>query len=201
MRRSDISLLGYALMGLIELKPSSGYDLRKMFAETALGNYSSSPGAIYPALERLESQKFIRGVVEDSAGLRRRCLYHVTTTGVAELRNWLSRPIQQEDVMRGAQELMLRFSFMDHVLGAQAAIHFLEEFRAALQTYLSGLESYARGQSKQMPLSGRLALESGIRGYRGMYEWTAYAIRAYRQSETLRSAPRGGKSAAKQKEK
>ena len=184
MNRSAIPVLGYALLGLIDLKPSSGYDLRKIFADTAMGNYSSSPGAIYPALERLESQRLIRGVVEDSAGLRRRCIYRITTKGSAELSNWLSKPIQECDVMRGAQELMLRFSFMEHVLGVQAVLTFLEEFRAALKSYLSGLESYAQGNAKQMPLSGRLALESGIRGYRGMYEWTAYAIRAYRQSRT-----------------
>jgi hypothetical protein len=86
--------------------------------------------------------------------------------------------------MRGAQELMLRFSFMEQLLGAENAVNFLQEFRAALKAYLSGLESYARTNGKQMPLSGRLALESGIRGYRGMYDWTAYALRAYRQSLT-----------------
>ena len=79
---------------------------------------------------------------------------------------------------------MLRFSFMEHVLGAESAVNFLQEFRAALKAYLSGLESYARTNGKQMPLSGRLALESGIRSYRGMYDWTAYALRAYRQSLT-----------------
>jgi hypothetical protein len=86
--------------------------------------------------------------------------------------------------MRGAQELMLRFSFMEHLLGAESAVNFLQKFRLALKAYLSGLESYARTNAKQMPLSGRLALESGIRGYRGMYDWTAYALRAYRQSLT-----------------
>jgi DNA-binding PadR family transcriptional regulator len=186
MKALDISVLGYALLGLIELKPGSGYDLRKMFAETALGNYSSSPGAIYPALERLESQKLIRGVVEDSAGLRRRRLYHVTASGSTELKKWLSRPIEQADVMRGAQELMLRFSFMDHALGAEAAISFLKDFRAALKPYLSGLESYLKSNQSKMPLSGRLALESGVRGYRATYEWTGYAIRVYRQSLTSR---------------
>lgn len=45
MRRSDISILGYALPGLIHQKPSSGYDLRRTFAETAMGNYSSAPAA------------------------------------------------------------------------------------------------------------------------------------------------------------
>lgn len=183
MKASDISVLGYALLGLVQLKPSSGYDLRKTFAETAMGNYSSSPGAIYPALERLESQRLIRGVVEDTAGLRRRRLYHITPKGNTELKKWLARPIAQTDVMRGAQELMLRFGFMDETLGADAAVAFLQKFRSALKTYVSGLESYVRDNAARMPLSARLAVESGIRGYHGLHDWTSYAIRAYRQSQ------------------
>jgi len=184
MKIREISVLGYALLGLIHLKPSSGYDLRKTFAETAMGNYSSSPGAIYPALERLESRRLIRGVVEDTAGLRRRRLYHLTSKGNSELKRWLARPIEQTDVMRGAQDLMLRFSFMDHALGADAATAFLAKFRSALRTYISGLESYSRDNAKHMTLSSQLALECGIRGYRGLNDWTSYAIRTYRQSQS-----------------
>ena len=148
-----------------------------------MGNYSSSPGAIYPALERLESQHLIRGVVEDTAGLRRRRLFHLTPIGNTELKKWLARPIEQADVMRGAQELMLRFSFMDRALGSAATLEFLQRFRSALKTYVYGLESYLRDNGPSMPLSGRLALESGTRGYRSLYDWTAYAIRTYRQSQ------------------
>lgn len=131
--------------------------------------------------ERLQSQKVIRGMVENSAGLRWRRVYHSTPVGTTQLCKWLSKPIEQSDVMRGAQGLMLRFSFMEHVLRAERVVNFLEKFRAGLKTHLSGLESYARTNGKQMPLSRRLALGSGIRGYRGMYDWTAYALRAYRQ--------------------
>jgi DNA-binding PadR family transcriptional regulator len=53
MKAQPISILGYALLGLIHQKPSSGYDLRKTFTETAMGSFSNSPGAIYPALARL----------------------------------------------------------------------------------------------------------------------------------------------------
>jgi len=52
-KHPQITVLGYALLGLLQQKAQSGYELRKVFAETAMGNYSSSPGAIYPALERL----------------------------------------------------------------------------------------------------------------------------------------------------
>jgi DNA-binding PadR family transcriptional regulator len=31
------------------MKPSSGYDLRKIFSSTSMKTYSGSPGAIYPA--------------------------------------------------------------------------------------------------------------------------------------------------------
>ena len=188
MKAKNISLLGYALLGVIHHKPSSGYDLRKTFAETAMGNYSSSPGAIYPALERLESQSLIRGVVEDTAGLRRRRLYHLTSKGNSELKRWLARPIEQTDVIRGAQELMLRFSFMDQALGAGAAIAFLQKFRVALKTYVSGLETYQRDNAARMTLSARLALECGIRGYHGLYNWTSYSIGIYRKSRTKPSS-------------
>ncbi|MDH5368031.1 MAG: PadR family transcriptional regulator, partial [Cyclobacteriaceae bacterium] len=53
--------LDYAILGLVHILPQSGYAIRKQFELTAIGNYSSSPGAIYPALKRL--QKF--GLVEN----------------------------------------------------------------------------------------------------------------------------------------
>jgi DNA-binding PadR family transcriptional regulator len=182
MGRHDSSVLGYALLGLIQRRASSGYDLRKTFAETAMGNYSSSPGAIYPALDRLESQHLILGVIEDSAGMRRRRLYRLTPKGTAELRKWLARPIAESDIKRGVSELMLRFAFMDRTLGADSAVAFLQNFRAAVGTYVSRLEAYLRVNGERMPLSGRLALECGLRSHRSLYAWTGYAIRQYHPS-------------------
>ena len=65
------SLLGFALLGLIFEQPRSGYDLRKIFTTTAMGSFSDSPGAIYPALARLEANGLVRGTVEESASLLR----------------------------------------------------------------------------------------------------------------------------------
>ena len=133
MRTSDISTLGYALLGLIHQKPSSGYDLRRTFAESAMGNYSSSPGAIYLALERLAGLGLIAGEVQASGGLRRR-LYRLTPGSETELRKWLVRPIARDGVMRGASDLMLRFAFIETALGVEAAVVFLKKFRAELKT-------------------------------------------------------------------
>ena len=101
MKPTNIPLLGYALMGLIHQKPSSGYDLRKVFAETAMGNYSSSPGAIYPALERLETAGLIRGTVEEMGGMRRRKLYHLSPSGLTALKGWLPDAVWAERRVAG----------------------------------------------------------------------------------------------------
>lgn len=184
MKEAHITVLGYALLGLLHLKPQSGYDLRKTFAQTAMGTYSSSPGAIYPALERLERDKLIVGRVQDSAGLRRRRMYRPTEAGVAALKRWLTGPITDDDVKRGEAELMLRFSFMEHTVGAEACMSFLVEFGGALKPYIAGLKAFLSTNAAVMPLSARLALESGIRGYETLGEWTEYALRAYRKSES-----------------
>src|SRR3974390_75112 len=185
MKTTAIPLLGYALLGLLHQKERSGYDLRKVFAETAMGNYSSSAGAIYPALERLEAGGLIRGKVEEAGGLRRRCVYRLSPKGLAELKKGVPRPIERTAVLRGVPELMLRFAFLDRALGAEAAVSFLQNFGSVLKDYADGLESSLRDNRASMPLSGRLALESGTRGYYGLHEWTAYAIREYRKSQPM----------------
>ena len=57
--------LELALMGLLSQQDRSGYDLLNIFSQTAMGGFSSSPGAIYPALKRLARAKSIKGVVEN----------------------------------------------------------------------------------------------------------------------------------------
>src|SRR5260370_3518580 len=63
----EISLLAYALLGLLRQQPRSGYDLRKIFANTPMGTFSDSPGAIYPALQRLEKHGLVSSRVHASS--------------------------------------------------------------------------------------------------------------------------------------
>jgi DNA-binding PadR family transcriptional regulator len=179
MRKKDISLLGYALMGWLSTKPSSGYDLRKIFALTPLRTFSDSPGAIYPALRRLEERGLIRGHVEDGAGLRRRKIYRLSAVGVSALKKWLSQPVTVEDVIRGMDELMLRFAFMDPVLGRSASREFLSALERELKSYVPTLRQYLKSEQSKMPTSGRLALESGIRGYEARLRWVRDALAIY----------------------
>jgi DNA-binding PadR family transcriptional regulator len=181
--KDDQSLLGFALLGLIGQNPMSGYDLRKIFASTALGSFSDSPGAIYPALGRLEKGELVHGTVQGSSSLRPRRVYRITPKGLAAFKSWLKKRVTRDDVVRHTGDLMLRFAFMDQSLGAKHAMRFLGEFAEEIAGYIPILQRYVETHANKMPLSGRLALECGIQEYRTRLRWARASIALYEEKE------------------
>jgi DNA-binding PadR family transcriptional regulator len=179
----DDSILGFALLGLLHGKPQSGYDLRKVFTTTAMGSFSDSPGAIYPALARLEKQGKIRGEVEESTGLRRKRIYSLTPKGSAAFRAWLDQPITRDDIMRRIGELMLRFAFMDGVVGRCGMARFLRDLEREIAAYIPSLQEFIANQGEGMSISGRLALECGIQEYAARLEWARTSAALFEKEE------------------
>lgn len=177
--RSPIPSLGYAILGLLHGEPASGYDLRKIFSSTGMKTYSDSPGAIYPALQRLERDGMIRGTVENISGLRRRQVFHITPSGLAELKRWITLPITRDDLASGLKTVMLRFAFSERAIGASTSLEILKSMEAALGPHLRDLGEKLEQIRPIAPTSGRLALECGIRSYESLLQWSRYAISIY----------------------
>jgi DNA-binding PadR family transcriptional regulator len=175
------TLLSYILLGLLRKQPSSGYELQQMFATTPLMNYSNSPGAIYPALRRLKEQKLIAEKLAKS-GARVRRTHELTDVGLQLLRDWLREPVSESEVTRDVGLLMLRFSFMDAALGRKRSQEFLREAEPKLAEQTSRLRAFFRSNAPDMPLSGRLALDFGVRSYETLLRWTRDAIAAYEKT-------------------
>jgi DNA-binding PadR family transcriptional regulator len=192
MKRVVISKLGYALLGLLRADPASGYDLRKIFSTTAMTTYSDSPGAIYPALGRLQQQGLIRGSVESGAGLRRRQVYTLTALGASELRKWITRPVLRDDVISGLDGVILRFAFSEQAAGKQASVGLLESLKAELTSYLPALYEQRTAGKGTTPTSGSLALESGIRSYETLLQWTKDALEMYSRQQHARQKRKKG---------
>jgi DNA-binding PadR family transcriptional regulator len=74
----DLKLL---LLALIEQQPRHGYELIRIIEDMFHGNYSPSPGAIYPTLTMLEELGYAQIENEES----NRKLYAITPAGVAFL--------------------------------------------------------------------------------------------------------------------
>ena len=168
--------LRLAILGLISMQPMSGYDLRKVFETTPMGNFSSSPGAIYPALKSLEKGGWVHGVPDKQDTLRPRLVYSLTDRGDDVLNGELDATVTRDDLIWRYDQLMLRFAFMER-RGLNRVMRFLEELLIELDAYVAHLEEVHVQMTGQTTVCGRLALEQGIEGYRANAGWARRAIR------------------------
>jgi DNA-binding PadR family transcriptional regulator len=175
----DDSVLGYALLGLLHQQALSGYDLRKIFTSTPIGGFSDSPGAIYPALRRLQERGLVRGEVQKSTGLRKRRVFRITPKGLASFKTWQSKAIVRDDIIRRIEELLLRFAFMDQTFGVEQSLAFLRQFAKELSSYIASLRKHLEVHANEMSLSGQLALECGIQDYEARLRWARKSIACY----------------------
>ena len=176
--------LDYALLGLLSQAPQSGYDLRKTFEITALGSFSGSPGAIYPALGRLEREGLVAGEIDTTNELRPRKVFRPTQAGKKTLRAWLTREFGREDVEFRFDELMLRFAF-HWVLGSSAATRrFLERLLAGIEDFLTDLTGQYKHLPEGTPLQSQLALTAGIEQYRASRRWARAALKEFEEEDS-----------------
>jgi DNA-binding PadR family transcriptional regulator len=139
-----------------------------------LAHFSDSPGSIYPALRRLER----RGLVTATSGsktLRPKQVYHLTNAGRAELRHWVGLAVTRAEVI-GRDGVMLRFVFVEQMLGTAATLSFLRELERVLEAYIPELQAYYDTSAVAMPPGARLALKGGIDQYRSQLLWARDGI-------------------------
>lgn len=166
----------YALLGILDQAPRSGYDLRKGFSTTPLRHYSSSPGSIYPALRRLARRRWIDA--SDPAGGRGRREFRINPRGRRAFVAWLKTPATLEELITRPQLLMLRFAFMGQALPAADAKRLLDDMERHLSSYVSSLEAFEASAGDAMSLTGRLAFRCGVAEYRHRLRWVREARRA-----------------------
>ena len=78
--------LRHALLGLLERRPSTGYELTRTFDRSLRTSWQARHSQIYPELAKLEAAGLINLVGE---GARRSKTYDITDAGRTELRRWL----------------------------------------------------------------------------------------------------------------
>ena len=181
--KQSLSTLSLAILGLVSQQPRSGYDLRKMFSSTPMGHFSASPGAIYPALKRVEECGWVRAKVKNDKTLRPKQVYTITKEGRGVLRQHISQPVTKDDVFWRLDELLLRFAFMSELVDRKHVLRFLQEFSEEVESYISTLRQHLEAFPEKMPVTGRLALENGIESYQMHVRWAKRATREL-ESET-----------------
>lgn len=81
--------IDYAILGLLSWKPFSGYDLKKIIAESEVYYWSGNNNQIYKSLVALHSEQLVSQEVQYQASLPAKKLYTITDKGRAALRDWV----------------------------------------------------------------------------------------------------------------
>jgi len=172
------------LLGLICLSPSSGYDLKRVFATTPMGVYQPSSGALYPALRRLEAKGLVRVQPPDQDGGsgRQRRVYEPTGAGRAAHLVWLRTPVEPATVSRDLGLHLMRFVMMEHVFPREEVLSFLGDLEKGLAALTADLERYA-AIAPFDDRHPRLALDHGVAVHRASLQWAEHAIAVLRASQ------------------
>jgi DNA-binding PadR family transcriptional regulator len=179
MAERPLTSFEHILLGLIAAAPSSGYDLKRIFAVTPMGVYQPSSGTLYPALRRLELVGMIQ--TQTPSGLngsspRHRRVYEPTGAGRAAHVAWLRSPVESATVARDLGLHLMRFVMMEHLFPEDEVVAFLRSFADALAEFTNGLEQY--GATADLGTRyARLAVGHGLAVHRASLEWAEHTIR------------------------
>ncbi len=128
----------YAILGILNLSPSTGYDIKK-YSDTVLsGFWNENYGHIYPTLKKLLEEEMIEIVTEEK--YEKKVLYSVTEKGKSALKAWLSEDTKQQPIR---SEFMLKFLFSSSQ-SKEDTIKMLEKYKSL---YENNKEKYVEMQS------------------------------------------------------
>ena len=140
----------YAVLGLLAYAPMSGYDVKRIYAQS-LGNFwSESYGHIYPILKRLEDEGLATRSVEHQDGKPDRNVYTITELGREELHRWLAQPL---DPHKERVELLLKL-FHGWEVGPAVMIEHVKRTRAEHEALLQEVRPLRRGDGARDRAAG-----------------------------------------------
>lgn len=86
-----------AILGILSWKPSTGYELKKIFEDSAFMYWSGNNNQIYKALISLEEEELVTSQVIHQDNSPSKKIYSITEEGLKELKEWvLSSPESPE---------------------------------------------------------------------------------------------------------
>ncbi len=137
--------LGYALLGILARKPSSGYDLGRELKKPIGFYWQARYSQIYPELGKLQVQGLVTFEQVEQQDLPDKKVYTITPAGRAALEKWVTTPLD-EPVQR--DELVLR-SYSLWLAQPRAALELFqqhERFHLEQLKYFQSLEKTIKEQ-------------------------------------------------------
>lgn len=103
--------LEYALLGFIQSEPTHAYEIHQRLEQTEMLGlvWRLKQHQLYALLERLEGEGYVAATVEPQDNRPPRRMLHLTPSGAAAFRQWLTTPVAHGRDLR--QEFMAKLYF------------------------------------------------------------------------------------------
>jgi len=100
----------YAILGVLCMKPCSGYDIKKFCDKTISHFWNENFGHIYPVLKQMLEENLVN--LKEQEADERRKIYHITDMGRQAFYDWL---VQPSELQPPRSELLLKLSFGNYM--------------------------------------------------------------------------------------
>lgn len=174
----------YSILGALSIEPMSGYEIKKLMAESTNYFWAESNGQLYPTLAKLAKSKLVT-VKEQVIGKKTSKIYTLTKAGEKKLKEWLvkeANPFPRRDV------LLLKLFYGSNVPPEVSIKHInnhVKKCKSALDIYTdiaNKLEEFVK--QKKYPVYYLLTVKAGIQRVQAELEWSKEAIKLiYKYSE------------------
>lgn len=141
-----LSDLDAALLGLLSIRPTSGYDIRQHYARALAPWWETPRTQIYPRLRDLQRRGLIDNeyVVQQDRPNKR--LYSITASGTDALTSWLGSRIAWPDMRH---HMMMRL-FFGNLLSEETIRKQLTDYRDRMKAWSSSLRSARKRFSESL---------------------------------------------------
>jgi len=166
----------YALLGALSIHPMSGYEIKKMLAESTNYFWNESNGQIYPTLTKLAKNKLVT-IEEQMVGAKIKKIYTITKDGQVKLREWLMKDFEYYPPR---DELLLKLFYGQNV-SPNVSIHHIQKH---LQKCQELLKIYNNIEKKLMllvkqgkrPVYFLLTVKAGVGAAKAEIAWCKESI-------------------------
>lgn len=175
----------FAILGMLEICPMSGYDIRKFSAMSIAHFWKEDFGHIYPTLKVLVAQGLAIKTEEAKAGKPARHLYSITDAGRKSLAAWL---VERPNPPNLRIELLLKV-FLGSKIEPERLIPMLEDEAAACEVAFGELEKTERHLCDMIAAGGEIGraarfqlmtLRYGKSYYESLGAWCSGTVRELR---------------------
>lgn len=80
----------HVVLGFLSWRPMTGYDIKKLIADSEILPWTANNNQIYQALVELHNDKWVTKSIEEGIGTPNRHVYTITDAGLQALRDWVA---------------------------------------------------------------------------------------------------------------